>query len=79
MGNSVSDLLKSLWKSWVRVAQWIGNFQARVLLTILYTVVLLPFGICVRLFADPLRTKQCPAKWLSRPRQTINMSWAHKQ
>jgi hypothetical protein len=79
MGKSASDQLKSLWKSWVRVAQWIGNFQARVLLTILYAVVLLPFGICLRLFADPLRTKEPPAKWLSRSRQTINMSWAHKQ
>jgi hypothetical protein len=61
MRKSASDQLKSLWKSWVRVAHWIGNFQARVLLTILYTVVLFPFGICVRLFSDPLRTKQRPA------------------
>jgi hypothetical protein len=79
MGKSASDQLKSLWKSCVRVARWLGNFQARVLLTILYAVVLLPFGICVRLFADPLRIKKSSAKWLSRSRQTINMSWAHKQ
>jgi len=79
MRKNASDQLKSLWKSWVRVAHWIGNFQARVLLTILYTVVLFPFGICVRLFSDPLRTKQRPVNWLSRPRRTVNMSWAHKQ
>jgi hypothetical protein len=79
MGKSPSDEFKSVWKSWVRVAHRIGNFQARVLLTILYAVVLLPFGICVRLFADPLRTRERPAKWMSHARQIINMSWAHKQ
>jgi len=79
MGKNVSDQLKFLWKSWVRVAHWIANFQARVLLTVLYAVVLLPFGICVRLFADTLRTRERPTKWLSHARPTINMSWAHKQ
>jgi len=79
MEKSAPAQLKDLWKSWLRVAHWIGNFQACVLLTILYAVVLLPFGICVRLFADPLRTKERPTKWLSRSRQTMNMSWAHKQ
>jgi hypothetical protein len=42
-------------------------------------VVLFPFGICVRLFADPLRTRPRPTKWLSYTRQTINMAWARKQ
>jgi hypothetical protein len=49
------------------------------LLTIVYGAVLFPFGICVRLFADPLRTRERPTKWLSHARQIINMSWAHKQ
>ncbi len=79
MRKSASDQFKSIWQSWLRVAHRIGNFQARVLLTIVYAVVLFPFGICVRLFADPLRTGQRPTKWLSHARQIINMSWAHKQ
>jgi hypothetical protein len=79
MGKSASDEFKFVWKSWVRVAHRIGNFQARVLLTILYAVVLLPFGICVHLFADPLRTRERPTKWLSHANQIINMWWAHKQ
>jgi hypothetical protein len=74
MSKSASDQFKFVWQSWLRVAHRIGNFQARVLLTIVYAVVLFPFRICLRLFADPLRTRERPTKWL-----IINMSWAHKQ
>ncbi len=79
MGKIAWDKLKTLWAAWVRLAHEIGNFQACVLLTILYAVVLLPFGICVRLAADTLRTKERPTKWLGRPQQTLDMPWAHKQ
>lgn len=79
MGKSASDNIKTLWVAWVRLAHRIGNFQAHVLLTLLYAVVLFPFGICVRLFADTLRTKQRPTKWLGRPEQIVDMPWAHKQ
>jgi hypothetical protein len=79
MGKSASDTAKLLWNAWTRLAHRIGNFQARVLLTVLYAVVVLPFGICVRLFADTLRSRERPTKWLDRPQQTLDMPWAHKQ
>jgi hypothetical protein len=79
MGNSAWDNIKRFWQAWVRVARRIGNFQAHVLLTILYALVLLPFGVCVRLFADTLRTKERPTGWLDRTEQTVDMPWAHKQ
>ena len=61
------------------MAHRIGNFQAHVLLSVLYAVALFPFGICVRLFADPLRTKEPPTSWLSRPQELTDMPWAHRQ
>jgi hypothetical protein len=79
MAKSTWDKAKALWAAWARLARRIGNFQARVLLTILYAVVLLPFGICVRLFADVLHTKLRPTKWLGRAQQSADMNWAHKQ
>jgi len=71
--------LNALWKAWTRLAHRIGNFQARVLLTVFYAVLVLPFGIIVRLFADPLRIKKRPAQWLDHPREVQDMSWAQKQ
>jgi hypothetical protein len=77
--NSIWLKLKALWKAWTRIAHIIGNFQARVLLTILYVVLVLPFGVIVRLFADPLRIKERPEKWLEETPEVFDMQWAQKQ
>ena len=61
------------------LARKIGNFQARVVLTIIYSILVLPFGLCVRLFADPLRIKKPPARWLDRPDEAFDMKWARRQ
>lgn len=79
MGSSGWNRIKALWAAWTRAARRIANFQARVLLTIMYILILLPFGICVRLFADTLRTKKRPTEWLPPRQKAIDMRWAHKQ
>ncbi|HEY0702652.1 MAG TPA: hypothetical protein VGD60_07780 [Candidatus Acidoferrales bacterium] len=79
MWNSIWLKLKAGWKAWTRIAHIIGNFQARVLLTILYVVLVLPFGVIVRLFSDPLRIKKRPEKWLEETPEVFDMPWAQKQ
>lgn len=70
---------KALWGAWKRLGHKIGDFQARVVLTILYSVVILPFGVAARLFSDPLKIKSRPAKWSDQAQETYDMSWAQKQ
>lgn len=48
---------KRAWQRWLRLATLIGDFQARVTLSLFYFVIVLPFGLLVRLFADPLGIK----------------------
>lgn len=72
-------MLKRLWEAWKRAAHWIGNFQARVFLTILYCVLVLPFGVAVRLLADSLRVKRRPAAWQDHPEDPATMEWARRQ
>lgn len=72
-------MLKRFWEAWKRLAHRIGDFQARVLLTILYVVLVLPFGVAIRLFADPLRIKHRPAEWLKRSGNLADMIFARKQ
>ena len=72
-------MLKRMWHAWKRIAHKIGNFQARVLLTIFYAVVVLPFGLTISLFFDPLHIKRRPAEWLSRPEEAYDMQWARRQ
>ena len=79
MRNSLRQTLKYLWEAWKVVARGIGYFQARVLLTVLYAVLVLPFGVIVRLFSDPLRIKKRPTRWLEHPDEANDMQWAGKQ
>ncbi len=71
---------KRVWAGWSRLMHTIGNFQARVLLSLLYAIVVLPFGLAVRLFADPLRMKHRPSHWLENSEQAAtNLEWARRQ
>ena len=72
-------MLKRIWQAWKRLAHKIGNFQARVLLTILYAVLILPFGLAVRWFSDPLRIKRRPQAWLDHGAPPSTMEWARRQ
>ena len=47
-------VLRHLWTGWKRFGRMIGDFQARLLLTVFYFVVLAPFALIVRSGADPL-------------------------
>jgi hypothetical protein len=59
--------LRALLKAWKSVAHKIANFQARLLLTLFYFVVLTPFALRVKVFSDPLQLKRS-AGWLLRDR-----------
>jgi len=60
--------LKKAWKKWRAFGQVIGDFVARVFMTVFYFTVALPFGVGVRLFKDPLHLKSKESGWL--PRET---------
>ncbi len=58
---------RRLWEWWKRVARIIGDFNARVILTIFYCVLLTPFALMVKLFTDPLSIKaKTEKRWLQR-------------
>jgi hypothetical protein len=62
-------LIKNFWHNWKAFGQFLGDWLARVVLTIFYFTILIPFGLGVRLFADPLQIKELPnPNW--RPRTT---------
>ncbi len=73
------NLLKRAWEGWKKIAHKIGNFQARVLLTVFYGVLVLPFGLAARFFSDPLRIKKTPTEWLDHPDEAYDLDWARRQ
>lgn len=72
-------MLKRLWEAWKRLAHKIGNFQARLLLTVIYAVFVWPFGLIVRGFADPLRIRGRPTEWLDHPESPATLEMAQRQ
>ena len=68
-----------IWKVWPGLAKAIGNFQARLFLTIIYAIVILPFGVLARLLADPLRIKKRPTAWIEHSQEDMDMHWAKRQ
>jgi uncharacterized Tic20 family protein len=80
MGPSEAwSLYKRAWQWWKDLAHKIGNFQARVILSIFYAVLVLPFGLAARWFSDPLRIKKRPEQWLDHPNEAYDLEWARKQ
>ena len=68
-----------IWKVWPGLAKAIGNFQARLILTIIYAILILPFGALARLLADPLRIKKRPTAWIEHSQEKMDMQWAKRQ
>ena len=70
------NVLVPVWQAWKRIARRIGDFQARVILTVLYFIVIAPFALAVRWLADPLGiTPSSPKGWQPRTEAGI----AHAQ
>jgi hypothetical protein len=63
------DLLKKLWRGWKTFGEFLGNLLARIVLSLFYFTIFVPFAVGVRLWSDPLQLKSQPSE-LWRPRST---------
>ncbi len=61
-------MLRDLWSRWKGFAQTVADFQTRLILTMVYFLVLAPFGLVVSVFRDPLKVKHPPEvpQWIPR-------------
>ena len=53
-------LMKKLWEKWKEFSLIIGSFMSRLILSIIYFTLILPYGLGVRFFSDPLAIKSIP-------------------
>lgn len=72
-------MLRRVWEFQKRFAHRVGSFQARVILTVFYAALVLPFGVAVRFLADPLRIKHRPTLWVDHPAEPTDMKKAKRQ
>jgi len=68
-GQVLASTLRTVWNAWKRFGKLVGDFVGRVVLTLFYFTVLMPFGLGVRLWGDPLGLRPTGnALWLQRER-----------
>jgi hypothetical protein len=78
---ALRDLAVRAWARWTVVARIIGTFQARVVLTLFYFVIVPPFALIATLVGDPLRLKS-PAGtgyWTERRPEKPSLEAARRQ
>lgn len=74
-----ASLRTKLWEGWKKFGHAVGNVNARILLTILYAIVILPFGLAVRFFSDSMHSKKRPDKWFDHPPIPNTLEEARRQ
>jgi hypothetical protein len=61
------ETLRKVWQTWKRIGQFIGDQVGRLVLTVFYFTLFMPFALGVRFFGDPLAIRPLNrAKWLER-------------
>ena len=74
------DALKKFWHGWQRFGRFIGNIVGRVVLSLFYFTILLPFGLGATLFGDTLNLKRkSDSFWENRTTPAPNLDEAHRQ
>ncbi len=64
---------KRIWEWWKPVAHKIGNFNSRVILTLFYFTLFVPFALLVKFATDPLRIKAKTKKgWIQRAEEPVD-------
>jgi hypothetical protein len=57
--------MKTFWEKWKAFGHKVGNFQARLILTVFYFIIISPFAAVVKYGARPLRLKMLhTSNWL---------------
>jgi len=60
------SFLKTVWRKWRAFGKVMGDFVARIFMTVFYFTIAVPFGLGVRIFKDPLHLKSSQTGWLKR-------------
>jgi len=70
--------LRLAWKKWRAFGQVMGDFVARIFMTVFYFTVAIPFGLGTRLLKDPLRLKTGHTGWRTRETRTETLEEARR-
>ena len=74
----MKQALSKVWEVWKKVGLFIADVVSRVILTIFYFTIFLPFGLMVTLFSDQLDMKDLTPSWLERKTRDLTLDDARR-
>ncbi|MBK7896845.1 MAG: hypothetical protein WAS33_30405 [Candidatus Promineifilaceae bacterium] len=74
----MKEALSKFWAAWKRFGLLVGDFVARVVLTVFYFTIFMPFGLIVTLFSDQLDMKVLTPSWLERKTRDLTVEDARR-
>jgi hypothetical protein len=79
--GGLKDRASHGWGRWKELSQKAADFQARILLTVFYFTLMVPFGLVFGIVKDPLRIKRRPSGtyWLDRKPSSESLADAQRQ
>ncbi|MDZ4769617.1 MAG: hypothetical protein SGJ24_10840 [Chloroflexota bacterium] len=78
----MNEITRLAWARFGIITGILGDLQGRVIVTLFYFTVLVPFGIGSRLLSDPMRIRREENRrpvWLDRPAVGISLEEAREQ
>lgn len=73
-------MVRKLWQKWKAFGELIGNLFARLILSVFYFTVLVPFALIAQFFTDPLVVKTPPESfWQLRKQPGDHFDEARRQ
>ncbi len=73
-----SHFVRLVWNKWKAVAEKVGNFQATIIFSVLYFLLITPFGVISSLFKDSLKLKSDPS-WSDVEKNSSNLQEMREQ
>jgi hypothetical protein len=68
------EALRKIWHAWKRFGQFMGDLIGRLVLTVFYFTLFMPFGLGMRFFGDPLALRpRGRSKWLERTTKDLTL------
>ena len=66
-GNLMRNIWRSIWKWWIKFIEIFGTVQMVIVLTVMFWILVVPLGLVVRWFEDPLgKRKPTETNWRYR-------------
>jgi hypothetical protein len=75
----LKPIFRTAWQRFNLIASIVGQVQSRIIVTLLYYTLLVPFALIARFAGDPLQKKAHTPAWLARPPVPTDLDSAHEQ